>query len=245
LGEQSGLHSLSAKEESVMTESSPRGETGKVESQTSQLVVQPPSLLITALVFLITGLALLFFSVAFAASVSRTLGPLQIIPPVVGGLLVAAAIVFEVMRFRRQGVMRTPFISNPDDLGLAVEQLAQNYELSRAQTNSAFTLSAIFMGAGLLVILLGAIRILFGQTDNANTLSIVAGVISEAISGGALALYRSNFERLNETSSRLYETWKVLVAYKLSKDLPDLERGAAVLGLIRALTGAPVKTLEH
>ena len=190
--------------------------------------------------FLMIGVMLLIFPIAFT-SMNINVSQAEIVLESFGGLLITSAIVIEIMRFRQESIQKTPQISNPDDLGLAVEQLAQNYELSRAQTNSAFLLSAIFMGAGLLVILLGAIRALLGVTDNTNTLTIVAGVISEFISAGALTLYRSNFLRLNETSSRLYETWKIFAAYKLSKDLPEKQRGIATLSLITALTGVEVK----
>ena len=179
-----------------------------------------------SLVFLVIGVMLLIIPLIFRSLIMLTEQG-ELVLEIFAGLLIASAIVFEVMRLRQESVQKTSTITNPDDLGLAVEQLAQNYELSRAQTNSAFILSAVFMGAGLLVILLGAIRALLGEMDNTDTLTIVAGVISEFISAGALALYRSNFNRLNETSSRLYETWKIFAAYKLSKDLSEDDRGAA------------------
>lgn len=213
----------------------------EVDDETTKL---KPSTFHLSYILLSAGIALLIMILIMGASylISFTM---EISVIVIAGLLIVSSIVIELLGFRHVSIPKTPHLTNPDDLGMAVEELAQNYELSRTQTNSAFILSAIFMGAGLIVILFGSISVLIGKTGNSNTLSIVAGVISEFISGGALALYRSNFNRLNDTSSRLYDTWKIFAAYKLTTNLSDSGREAATLSLISALAGVALKAAER
>jgi hypothetical protein len=132
-------------------------------------------------------------------------------------------------------------LMNTDDLSLAVEQLARNFELSRSQTNFAFFLTAFFMGMGLAVFMAGAFRSVLGFSDTTKTLTTIVGIFSEFLSGSALLLYRSNFNRLNETSVRLYDTWKIFAAYKLTQDLGEGDRGAATLALISVLAGVAIE----
>jgi hypothetical protein len=191
---------------------------------------------------LLGAMFLLFPIVTNTIAASTEMTSVQIITVIVAGFLILIGIGIEVWRSHQEfRLLQTPVMSNPNDLSLAVEQLAQNYELSRSQTNFAFLITALFMGLGLLVILLGSIRLILGLSDATNTLTLISGVISEFISAGALLIYRSNFNRLNETSTRLYETWKIFAAYKLAQDLRGIDRGNATLGLISALTGVKIE----
>jgi TRADD-N domain-containing protein len=153
-------------------------------------------------------------------------------------ILVLGGLVLTYIQVLRIGPVKTSaFPSSTEDLGLAVEQLSRNYEWARSQTMYAFFLSASFMGLGLVVILLGSARSVLGLAGENSSITSVAGIISEFISGTALVLYRSSSKRLNEISTRLHETWRILAAYRLARDLPEADRKEAMLPLIVALAG--------
>jgi uncharacterized membrane protein len=229
-----------------MNESTPTNNTPKQddESHSSQIRVRSMYMLN----FMLIALGAALFVVPVMTNImqpSSAMTPVQITTFVIAGFLVAVGTGLEIWRSQRESPQKTLAMTNPNDLSLAVEQLAQNYELSRSQTNFAFLITAIFMGLGLLVILLGGVRIVLGLSDATNTLTLVSGVIAEFISGGALLIYRSNFNRLNDTSTRLYETWKIFAAYELTTDLDNDNREAATMALISALTGASVQPIQR
>jgi hypothetical protein len=105
----------------------------------------------------------------------------------------------------------------------------------------SFFLSASFMALGLFVILLGSARSLLGWGEGTSNLTTIAGILAEFISATALVLYRSSSVRLNDVSTRLHETWRILAAYRLTKDLPDTDQKDALLPLIAALAGTQPK----
>jgi hypothetical protein len=122
------------------------------------------------------------------------------------------------------------------DADYVVRQLSRNYEILRAQTNQGFLLSGLFMGVGLLVIIASVFSKSLGISISNNSLGTIAGIITEFISGSALLLYRLNFKRLNETSDNLNAAWRVLAAFKLTRELPEGEKAKATMHLIDALT---------
>ena len=153
------------------------------------------------------------------------------------GIVVLAGIVITFQELRRSQILSEtePMPDSSSGLEHAVNQLNKNYEILRGQTTQGFVLSAVFMILGLLVILSGSIGELFGFVENGNILTSVAGIILEFISGTALAVYRSNFNRLNKTSDRLHQTWKILTAFREAEKLPEEEKTKATLKLIDAL----------
>lgn len=169
-----------------------------------------------------------------------TLNPREVTALIIFGILTVGGIVISYVGVARidaaKAIKLTP---STQDFDLAVEQLARNYEAVRAQTTYAFILSAVFMALGLLVILLGSMRVVLGLEGEPNYLVTVSGVIAEFISGSALLLYRSNFKRLDTISLRLDSTWRILAAYKLARDLPKSEQKEAILPLISALAESP------
>lgn len=131
----------------------------------------------------------------------------------------------------------TPSVSDGDDAGYVVRQLSRNFEILRAQTSQGFLLSGVFMAVGLLIIVGSLFAPSFGlKTQGVERLGVVAGVVTEFISGSALFLYRLNFARLNQTSDRLDDAWRVLAAYKLTRELPEDKKAEATVQLIGALT---------
>jgi len=140
-----------------------------------------------------------------------------------GTLLVGGMIVTYVAVVRRHPA--TPEIpADPGDLGQAYAQLADFFDVTRSLTNFAFSLSAVFMALGLLVILIGAGRSVLGLGGEASDLTVVAGVIAEFISASALAVYRSNSRRLTRTSDFVFSTWNLVNAYNLTRELVDETR---------------------
>jgi len=73
------------------------------------------------------------------------------------------------------------------------------------------------------------------NNEGVKGLGVIAGIVTEFISGTAIFIYRDNFARLNKTSDRLDESWRVLTAYKLTEELPEDKKSEATLNLITAL----------
>lgn len=155
------------------------------------------------------------------------------------GVIVLAGIVMTFYQLRRGEiqVQQEPLPESSDQLEHAVTQLSKNYELLRRQSTQGFLLAAVFMLLGLVVILSGSVGQMFGFTKTGSDLASVAGIISEFISGTALLVYRVNFKRLNETSDKLHQTWKMLTAYRLADRLPDEQKAEATMSIIKALLG--------
>ncbi len=189
------------------------------------------------------GPLMMMFGLILLLLTRTSSGPLQnAILVFAGVLIVGGMIVTYVAVVRRSTVSIARLPSAADDLGLAVEQLSRNYEWIRSQTMYTFYLSTIFMALGILVILFGSVRVILGLAESTDALTIVAGVISEFISGSALLLYRSGSQRLDEISQKLHQTWRILVAYRLAKELPEPDQKDAILPLIIALAGTLVET---
>ena len=126
------------------------------------------------------------------------------------------------------------------DIELAVAQLGKNYDILRKQATQGFILAGTFMALGILVILAGSIGEMFGFTKTAGNLTTIAGVVIEAVSGLGLYLFKETFKRLNATSDRLQEMWKLLAAFKKAEDLPDEMKSEVIIGLINRLVEFPV-----
>ncbi len=177
---------------------------------------------------------LLLFILPFG---SLQTGTGKVVTLILAGILVLGGMAVTYVAVVREDTKVTPPSATTTDLGLAVEQLSRNYEWVRSQTIYAFFLSACFMALGLVVILLGSARSLLGWGEGTGNLTTIAGILSEFISATALVLYRSSYVRLNDISTRLHETWRILAAYRLAKDLPEADQKDAILPLITALAG--------
>lgn len=87
---------------------------------------------------------------------------------------------------------------NGEDASYVGRQLSRNFEVLHAQTNQGFFLSGVFMAVGLLILVGSLFAPSLGlTTEGVSGLGILAGIVSEFISGTALVLYRLNFARLN------------------------------------------------
>ncbi len=121
------------------------------------------------------------------------------------------------------------------DIELAVTQLNKNYEILRRQASQGFMFAGIFMAIGLLVILAGSLGDMFGFVSSAGKVTVVAGVVVEAVSALGLYLFRQTFHRLNVTSDRLHDTWKILAAFKKVELLSDDRKSEMTCTLITKL----------
>lgn len=192
------------------------------------------------------GFILVFFvgstSIAYQSSASQPSPPVYV-AIALGFFLVITGIVYLFRDLGKStGLEDSDALLGPSsDLEHAVTQLGRNYEILRRQTMQGFILAGTFMAAGLLVILAGSLGELFGFTAQAGQLATIAGVVVEAISGLGLYLFRQTFQRLNVTSDRLHETWKVLTAFRYAEALPDdqKQKTEVIVGLINRLVGAP------
>jgi hypothetical protein len=130
--------------------------------------------------------------------VAETTGLLQTVILVTGAVLVLGGMIITYVGVVREAPsVSTLADATTDDLSLAVKQLSRNYEWIRNQTIYAFYLSAVFMALGLFVLLFGSVRVVMGVAENTDNLTVIAGLISEFISGSALLMYRSSSQRLN------------------------------------------------
>jgi hypothetical protein len=128
------------------------------------------------------------------------------------------------------------------DIEQAVNQLGKNYDILRRQATQGFILAGTFMAMGILVILAGSLGEMFGFTKTASNLTTVAGVVVEAVSGLGLYLFKETFKRLNLTSDRLYDMWKILAAFKKAESLPDDKKSEVIVNLITKLVEIPSPT---
>ena len=131
-------------------------------------------------------------------------------------------------------------IVDSSDIEHAVRQLGKNYDILRRQTTQGFVLAGTLMAMGILVILAGSLGEMFGFTKAASNLTTVAGVVVEAVSGLGLYLFKETFRRLNSTSDRLHEMWKILAAFKKAESLPDEKKSEVTISLINKLVEMPV-----
>lgn len=130
-------------------------------------------------------------------------------------------------------------LASASDIEHAVRQLGKNYDLQRRQATQGFVLAGTFMALGILVILTGSIGEMFGLTSAASNLTTVAGTIIETVSVLGLYLFKETFARLNATSDRLYEMWKIFAAFQKAESLPDDRRCDVTVSLINRLVDGP------
>ena len=152
-------------------------------------------------------------------------------------VIAGVALMFKQFTANTESVASAPPAEGQEDANYVVQQLHRNFEILRAQTNQGFLLSGLFMAVGLILIVTSLFAPSFGlKTEGITNLGVLAGVVTEFISGTALVLYKANFSRLNETSDRLDDAWRALAAFKLTRELPDDKKAEATLQLISALT---------
>jgi len=125
------------------------------------------------------------------------------------------------------------------DIEHTVSQLGKNYDILRKQATQGFLLAGTFMAMGILVILAGSLGEMFGFTKTAGNLTTVAGVIIEVVSALGLYLFKETFKRLNATSDRLHEMWKLLAAFKKAETLPEEKKSEVIVALINKLIELP------
>lgn len=141
--------------------------------------------------------------------------------------------------------------SPPNELNLVIEHLSRNFNWYRTEARLAFLFSVFSLFIGLLVIVMGILIILnvishvpfltqrMNQpveiSDLTAYMSFIAGSILELIAGGTLVLFRWTSKRLNEISTNLLETWKILEAFNFAEDLPENDRTEMRKDLIKKL----------
>ena len=184
----------------------------------------------------IVGIAVLYFG---NRGTGQQLAILDYGALFLGGFLTLAGVffMFRELSFGSAVVVASSSRDAPEDADYVVHQLSRNFEILRAQTNQGFLLSGVFMAVGLVIITASLFAPTLNiQTQGVDRLGVLAGVVTEFISGTALLLYRLNFTRLNETSDRLDDAWRVLAAFKLTGELPDDKKAEATIQLIATLT---------
>ena len=80
---------------------------------------------------------------------------------------------------------------------------------------------------------------LFGIMQTANDLITIAGIVIEAVSALGLVLFRETSKRLNTTSDRLHEIWRVLAAFKQAESIEGEKKTEMKMILISRLAGLP------
>ncbi|MHC5056120.1 MAG: TRADD-N-associated membrane domain-containing protein [Planctomycetota bacterium] len=146
---------------------------------------------------------------------------------------------------RADGGPEIKLAGEPSSIEHAVDQLSKNYDILRRQATQGFMLAGAMMTLGVLVILAGSVGEMFGFTKTVSNLTTISGVVVEAVSALGLYLFKETFRRLNITSDRLFEMWKLLAAFKKKDDLPDDKRPEAVLALITKMVNTPLVAQER
>jgi hypothetical protein len=127
------------------------------------------------------------------------------------------------------------------DIETAAAQFGKNYDILRKQATQGFVLAGTFMAMGILVILAGSLGEMFGFTSSASNLTTIAGVVIEVVSGLGLYLFKETFKRLNSTSDKLHEMWKLLAAFKKAENLPGEKKTEVTINLINKLVEQPAQ----
>lgn len=157
---------------------------------------------------------------------------------IVGLALIIAGM---VLTFRRSEQREPLALTAQDvasgDLELAVKQLGANYDLLRRQVSQGFAFAGLAMVAGVFVVLAGAFGNLFGLTATRDGTTLVVGAVVEVVSALGFYLFKNTFDRLNVTSDRLHDTWKLLAAFKKAESLPEEKRTEVTVRLIEQLVG--------
>jgi hypothetical protein len=178
----------------------------------------------------------------FVAGVRGNSDPTTITYLAVGfGFLVTLAGIFLLFRDLSRPTLSESELDvvGSSDIEHAVRQLGKNYDILRRQATQGFVLAGTFMALGILVILAGSLGEMFGFTKAAGNLTTVAGVIVEAVSGLGLYLFKETFKRLNSTSDRLHEMWKILAAFQKAETLSEEKKSEVIVSLISKLVETP------
>ncbi len=130
-----------------------------------------------------------------------------------------------------------PTLSSTSDVTLAIEQLRQNYDVLRRQTNVGFAFAVLMMATGLGVLVLALVGNVLGVAPEVRIGSTAVSVILEFVGGGGLYLFNQNFMRLNSTTDELLSLWRLRTALEQAKELPSdsPSRDALISDLIREL----------
>lgn len=181
-----------------------------------------------------------FFLVYFSALGSQerpTLGGYLVFA--FGSALTLAGLAFMAVELRRIGTPTVDVQSavSASDLELTIQQLAKNLDIQRVQASQGFIAALAMMVLGTGVVLAGATGHLLGIAGSASTLTTVAGVVVEVISGLGMVLFRSTSSRLNKTSESLLDIWKLFAAFRHAETLPEAERTQMQIRLISRLVG--------
>jgi len=153
----------------------------------------------------------------------------------IGFLLILAGIIFLFLALIRSATDDTELTITTSDVENIVRQLGKNYDVLRRQATQGFILAGTFMALGILVILGGSVGYIFGFAKPINSLTTIAGIIIEAISGVGLYLFKETFKRLNATSDQLHEMWKILAAFNKAETLSDEKKSDVIIALINKL----------
>ncbi len=125
--------------------------------------------------------------------------------------------------------------SEKNDFEHALGQLSQNYDVLRRQATQGFILAVAFMSLGILVILAGSVGHMFGLIQRDANIITVAGIIVEVTSVLGLYLFKQTSKRLDMTSDKLHDTWKVLIAFSKAENLPEEKKSKVCATLIKKL----------
>ena len=92
-----------------------------------------------------------------------------------------------------------------------------------------------------MVILAGSVGDLFGFKKETSSLTTVSGIVVETISGIGMYLFNRTFDRLNVTSDRLHELWRLLTAFKKAEAIPESHRTEVLTSLTNKLVEPPTR----
>ena len=109
------------------------------------------------------------------------------------------------------------------------------YTVNRSHLQWSFWFSLVALGAGLVVLIIGATSIFNGNTSVAATIATISGVLTQFIGAGFFLLYSKNLKQQNVFYQQMVKLLDTMYAIGLVNHLPDGRRAATYEKIIATL----------
>lgn len=104
---------------------------------------------------------------------------------------------------------------------LNLNQISEYYTINKSQARNSFRISVIALIVGSITILVGVYLGYFKDVKFISLVSVVAGIISELISGMYFLIYNKTLKQLNYFFNKLEKVQDTMLAIELSNSIGD------------------------
>lgn len=115
------------------------------------------------------------------------------------------------------------------------DQLDRYYDLNLKHLKISFIASIAALSLGLLVLLIGSMLIIRGESGLSTHLSIIGGVLTEFIGAGFFILYNRNLVQLNSFYEKLIKHKDTLYAISIAREIPEDHRTNILMAIVGSL----------